>query len=478
MGGNTLSIVEFDELPSPAHFFSHVESKSIPAVFHGCVKHWKCFSKWNPCKGGLDYLQERAGSSIVEAMLSRTAPVFYGDLRSHERVPIVNLENKEKSQLEILREDIQMPKILKAKTLTSINLWMNNAKSRSSTHYDPDHNLLCVVAGCKQVVLWPPSAVSSLYPMPIYSEASNHSCVDLEKPDLSTHSRAQNSMMYSQKVTLQAGDALFIPEGWLHQVDSDDVTIAVNFWWRSSIMTSLPEHMDAYYLRTILRRLVKTEMDQMLYQTSISIENSGHEDSCQVDDGQGQHEHNLEKNSYSEQTQGTIKNKRITIQQMDTVSLQAFHQLVSLVHDGVNIASQSEQLQSTPIEDECKKDVHPNSFCLEDDPVAKVISALEPLQLQNVLLGMVHNFPRTLEALILQMLSPASAEVLTRKFDEIDQLTSQGNRDEFYQAVYGVFDDQFAAMNAVLNGKESFARQAFKNVLDKYLGVNFDGQKL
>ncbi|KAI3967010.1 hypothetical protein MKW92_046137 [Papaver armeniacum] len=535
MGGNSLSIVEFGELPSPAHFFSHVESKSIPAVFHGCVKHWKCFSKWNPCKGGLDYLQERAGSSIVEAMLSRTAPVFYGDLRRHERVPllfsvfvssckklrssdngsglsveqevvgvteptleeetclpstsslhqvylaqvpIVNLENKEKSQLEILREDIQMPKILKAKTLTSINLWMNNAKSRSSTHYDPDHNLLCVVAGCKQVVLWPPSAVSSLYPMPIYSEASNHSCVDLEKPDLSTHSRAQNSMMYSQKVTLQAGDALFIPEGWLHQVDSDDVTIAVNFWWRSSIMTSLPEHMDAYYLRTILRRLVKTEMDQMLYQTSISIENSGQEDSCQVDDGQGQCEHDLEKNSYSEQSQGTIKNKRITIQQLDTVSLQALHQLVSFVHDGVNIASQSEQLRSTPMEDECKKDVHPNSFCVEDDPVAKVISALEPLQLQNVLLGMVHNFPRTLEALILQMLSPASAEVLTRKFDEIDQLTSQGNRDEFYQAVYGVFDDQFDAMNAVLNGKESFARQAFKNVLDKYLGVNFDGQKL
>ncbi|KAI3832654.1 hypothetical protein MKW98_002200 [Papaver atlanticum] len=148
---------------------------------------------------------------------------------------------------------------------------------------------------------------------------------------------------------------------------------------------------------------------------------------------------------------------------MDTVSLQALHQLVSIVHDGVNIASQSEQLQSTPMEDESKKDVHPNSFCVEDDPVAKVIWTLEPLQLQNVLLGMVHNFPRT---------------VLTRKFDELDQLTSQENRDEFYQAVYGVFDDPFAAMSAVLKGKESFARQAFKNVLDKYLGVNFEGQKL
>lgn len=39
-----------------------------------------------------------------------------------------------------------------------------------------------------------------------------------------------------------------------HQVDSDDMTIAVNFWWQSYITTSLSDHMDAYYLRRILRR--------------------------------------------------------------------------------------------------------------------------------------------------------------------------------------------------------------------------------
>ncbi|KAF6173393.1 hypothetical protein GIB67_027088 [Kingdonia uniflora] len=147
--------------------------------------------------------REQVGDSVVEAMLSRSAPVFYGDLRSHEmvpipfstfitsckrlgnshishsisgaelgqdliatagdevcldppnqiylaQVPILNLEGKGMSQLKILREDIQMPSILETKGLASINLWMNNAKSRSSTHYDPHHNLLCIVAGCKQ----------------------------------------------------------------------------------------------------------------------------------------------------------------------------------------------------------------------------------------------------------------------------------------------------------------------------------------
>lgn len=31
-------------------------------------------------------MKERAGSVEVEAMLSRTAPIFNGDIRSHERV--------------------------------------------------------------------------------------------------------------------------------------------------------------------------------------------------------------------------------------------------------------------------------------------------------------------------------------------------------------------------------------------------------
>ena len=33
-------------------------------------------------------------------------------------------------------------------------------------------------------------------------------------------------------------------------------------------------------------------------------------------------------------------------------------------------------------------------------------------------------FPRTLETLVLNMLGPVGAEILTRKFDEIDQLTT------------------------------------------------------
>jgi hypothetical protein len=43
-------------------------------------------------------------------------------------------------------------------------------------------------------------------------------------------------------------------------VDSDELTVAVNFWWQSNYMSNMPEHMDSYYLRRITRRLIDREM--------------------------------------------------------------------------------------------------------------------------------------------------------------------------------------------------------------------------
>lgn len=59
--------------------------------------------------------------------------------------------------------------------------------SRSSLHYDPCQNLLCVVAGRKRLRLYPPAAVLGLYPRALGGEASNHSSVDFEDPDWEQH---------------------------------------------------------------------------------------------------------------------------------------------------------------------------------------------------------------------------------------------------------------------------------------------------
>ncbi|CAJ1969457.1 unnamed protein product [Sphenostylis stenocarpa] len=484
---SSIRIRRFEELPTAREFDSLIEPANVPAVFRGCTKSWKAFSHWNPSNGGLDYLQERVGSCTVEAMISQSAPVFYGDLGSHQRVPlpfsnfldfckkrmqmqskhhrpgldhcpasqthddtqhvglaledapeqiylaqvpIMNSDRQENVQLETLKEDIQMPSILVSKELSSINLWMNNAQARSSTHYDPHHNFLCIVSGCKQ-----------------------------ENPDYSIYPRAECSMEFAQKAVLQAGDALFIPEGWFHQVDSDDLTIAINFWWRSNMMSFMLEHMDAYYLRIILRRLVDKEMDQLLLKLGMGARMSA----CELPNN-GQSDHADE--NYGKYLKGVdLKEKRLkernTLQELEPAAVQVLHELVSLVHNSVN-ANQDAQSLSTSINgyelvgnDESEKILNAD---LKDDPVAKFLWDINPQTLQDVFLAMAHNFPRTLEALVLHVLSPVGAEVLTRKFDEMDQHTLQDDRNGFYEVFYRAFDDQSAAMNSILKGKELFTQ--------------------
>lgn len=523
----SLRIKILEYIPSPEEFTSAIEPTNVPAVIRGCVKNWRAFSLWNPFHGGLHYLMASVGSSIVEAMLSKSAPVFYGDIRSHERVqlpfstfigycnklvqnsgkefgasfeserhslvpfnneqvlmaigeeapeqiylaqvPILNFDEQEKVQLGPLREDIQTPRLLETKKLASINLWMSSSHTRSSTHYDPHHNLLCIVAGRKQVVLWPPSASPLLYPMSLYGEASNHSAVTLESPDLSIHPRATHLMEYSQTVVLNAGDALFIPEGWFHQVDSDDLTIAINFWWQSDLTYVISEHMDAYYVRLLLRRLTDKQMNLVLHKSISGAERSESHVVEQVGDGKaGNSEHSFGLKCEERGAKGNKLKEKLLLHDLEPQPLKALHELVSLVHSHVNSASADKEKA------EHVNFVKDNLFCLEDDPVALILWNLHPLSLRSVLIAMAHNFPRTLEALILHLLSPVGAEVLTRKFDEIDKLTSEEDQKKLYEVLYGSFDDQFTAMDAILSRKESFAHQAFKNVLDQYLGVNFE----
>ncbi|KAJ7517592.1 hypothetical protein O6H91_21G030500 [Diphasiastrum complanatum] len=181
------------------------------------------------------------------------------------QVPIsVQQHTKEEPPLGPLIKDISVPDFLEVEFISNINMWMSCGGSRSSTHYDPYHNLLCVVSGRKKVTLWPPSAAPLLYPMPLYSEASNHSAVDFAQPNLEVFPLFKDASKCSWTTLLESGDALYLPEGWYHQVDSEGITLAVNIWWPSILSKELNSHMSPYYLRRVLASLMDAEKDRSL----------------------------------------------------------------------------------------------------------------------------------------------------------------------------------------------------------------------
>lgn len=92
---------------------------------------------------------------------------------------------------------------------------------------------------------------------------------------------------------------------------------------------------------------------------------------------------------------GTQEEQRNMFSQLQPFAIQALHELVSLVHESVNVADQGEPVQSTSATDstasvkvKCEKTMTADSFSVDDDPVAKILWTLEPRTLQHMFLAM------------------------------------------------------------------------------------------
>jgi hypothetical protein len=103
--------------------------------------------------------------------------------------------------------------------------------------------------------------------------------------------------------------------------------------------------------------------------------------------------------------------QRNLLPELEPIAVQMLHELVSLVHEHVNICDQSQPVQSTLINDsaarvegECKKIVTANLFNLEDDPVAKILWTLQPSTLQHVFLAIAVSFYSPMKVTLLSHL--------------------------------------------------------------------------
>jgi Cupin-like domain len=171
--------------------------------------------------------------------------------------------------LAALSQDCPTPAALADLIVASTNLWMNAAPSSSSLHYDPHHNLLCVVTGAKTIELWPPACTDLLEPFPAFGQSPNHS--QLRGKRLEAQLRKARRLAERQggrhfKVVLRASDVLLIPAGWWHLVQSEPKAIAVNFWCQAQTLPTdqVRQHMRPYFARQHVR-----EQAEQLVQASL-----------------------------------------------------------------------------------------------------------------------------------------------------------------------------------------------------------------
>lgn len=111
-------------------------------------------------------------------------------------------------------------------------IWLGTP-SNISAHYDTFDNLACVVAGRRRFTLYAPDLISKLYVGPIDNTMSG------PPVSLAASSGAEGPFPLfeqikdqAQTVELEAGDALYLPKLWWHQVESlAPCNGLVNYWW-------------------------------------------------------------------------------------------------------------------------------------------------------------------------------------------------------------------------------------------------------
>jgi len=112
-------------------------------------------------------------------------------------------------------------------------VWIGHA-STVACHYDTMDNVACVAAGRRRFTLFPPDAIHDLYVGPIDHTLAGQpiSLAVGSDPGDPRYPRFEQARGRALVVELEAGDALYVPKLWWHQVEAlDDVNVLVNFWW-------------------------------------------------------------------------------------------------------------------------------------------------------------------------------------------------------------------------------------------------------
>jgi hypothetical protein len=115
-------------------------------------------------------------------------------------------------------------------------VWIGNAV-KVNTHFDLAYNIACVAAGRRRFTLFPPEQLANLYiaPLDFTPSGAPVSLVQLTHPDHARFPLHAEALRHAWQAELGPGDALFIPFGWWHHVESlASFNVLVNYWWNAA----------------------------------------------------------------------------------------------------------------------------------------------------------------------------------------------------------------------------------------------------
>ncbi|TIB06402.1 hypothetical protein E3P96_00466 [Wallemia ichthyophaga] len=288
---NTSYAQEFDSFDELRSVVQH----NIPALFKGVARNWEARRKWddeylsNSVQGDIEIATTPYGNA--DALVEVGDDVFFVEpLNQHISMGdfLQTLHNKKDDVVYLqsqngnlafdeflkLGRDVpasiaQMEDIMGSKP-DAVNVWMGGPESVTSLHHDPYENIYVVVRGTKTFNLFPPTEEYCLgfekYRRGKYiRDASGKLIVEAQDehvpwtpidPCLSKEENIARVPQYKHSrcmtVTVNEGDALYLPSGWFHHVlQSGDPCIAINYWFDQSY------EGEQYSMRQFYNRMIE-----------------------------------------------------------------------------------------------------------------------------------------------------------------------------------------------------------------------------
>ncbi|XP_032757029.1 tRNA wybutosine-synthesizing protein 5 isoform X5 [Rattus rattus] len=235
-------------------FMEHLYPQRKPLVLEG-LDLGSCTSKWT-----VDYLSQVGGTKEVKIHVaavaqmdfiklylltswSRERPKKHIKSSSFHRMRDTTYGHLEKTrgsrknystgkdiadirqQFPSLGEDITFPMFFREEQFFSSVFRISSPGLQLWTHYDVMDNFLIQVTGKKRITLFNPRDAQYLYLSGSKSEVLN-----IDSPDLDKYPLFPKARRY--ECSLEAGDVLFIPALWFHNVVSEEFGVGVNVFWK------------------------------------------------------------------------------------------------------------------------------------------------------------------------------------------------------------------------------------------------------
>lgn len=233
-------VVETLDEVSPERFFEEYYFANRPVKLAGFAARWQDFSSWS-----VPHLLERFGEADVEIMFGRDAHADYDEHveKTRRTLPfrefVRMLEAAEGSATNdfylaarnrallstfgaLVDELEPLPGFLAEHEPSALNFWIGPAGTVTKLHHDLSNVLFVQLYGSKRVTFVAPFDTPLLYNRDgVIAE------VDVEQPDYRKHPLFAGATTFA--ITVDEGDAVFIPVGWWHHVRSLTQSVSLTF---------------------------------------------------------------------------------------------------------------------------------------------------------------------------------------------------------------------------------------------------------